>query len=89
MNCNPLYTPRELEHQLKDPVPRPSSWWKTGASTLEAVISKTDEARDHHPNRRLAGFPEVADRKFCDQAQEKMVPAFNLPGSVPFKSALS
>ena len=41
VNVNPLYTARELEHQLKDSGARPSSSSRISPHTLEEVIDKT------------------------------------------------
>ena len=90
VNCNPLYTPRELEHQLKDSGAKAIIVVENCASTLEAVISKTDVK--HVITTQigdLLGFPKSLIVNFVIKHKKKMVPAFNLPGSVPFKSALS
>ena len=41
VNCNPLYTPRELEHQLKDSGAQAIVILENFAKTLEAVIAQT------------------------------------------------
>src|SRR5207237_9098799 len=41
VNCNPLYTPRELEHQLKDSGAAAIVILENFAHTLEAVIAHT------------------------------------------------
>ena len=41
VNCNPLYTPRELEHQLKVWARRRSSSSRTSPETTESVVAQT------------------------------------------------
>ena len=90
VNCNPLYTPRELEHQLKDSGAKAILIVENFAATLEKVIGKTDikhvittQVGD------LLGFPKGLLTNYVIKHKKKMVPAWNLPGSVTFKAALS
>ncbi len=90
VNCNPLYTPRELEHQLKDSGAKAILIVENFASTLEKVIEKTDikhvittQVGD------LLGFPKGLLTNYVIKHKKKMVPAWNLPGSVKLKAALS
>ena len=90
VNCNPLYTPRELEHQLKDSGAKAILIVENFASTLEKVIGKTDikhvittQVGD------LLGFPKGLLTNYVIKHKKKMVPAWNLPGSVTLKAALS
>jgi long-chain acyl-CoA synthetase len=90
VNCNPLYTPRELEHQLKDSGAEAIIVVENCAATLEAVIAKTDVKHVVTTGiGDLLGFPKSLIVNFVIKHKKKMVPAFNLPGAVAFKSALS
>lgn len=89
VNVNPLYTPRELEHQLKDSGAQAIVILSNFANTLEKVISNTTvkhvittEIGD------LLGFPKSMIVNFVVKYIKKMVPAFNLPGSISFSDAL-
>ena len=90
VNCNPLYTPRELEHQLKDSGARAIVILENFASTLENVIDKTDIK--HVITTQLGdllGFPKALMVNYIVKHKKKLVPEWNLPGSVTLKSALS
>ncbi len=90
VNCNPLYTPRELEHQLKDSGAKAIVIVENFASTLEKVIGKTDVK--HVITTQLGdllGFPKALMVNFMVKHKKKLVPAWNLPGAVTLKSALS
>ena len=90
VNVNPLYTPRELEHQLKDSGAKAIIVVENCAATLEAVIAKTDVKHVVTTGiGDLLGFPKSLIVNFVIKHKKKMVPAFNLPGAVAFKSALS
>lgn len=89
-NVNPLYTPRELEHQLKDCGAKAIVIVANFASTLEKVIAKTavkhvivSELGD------LLGFPKRLIVNFVVKSVKKMVPAFHLPQAVLLLRALS
>jgi len=90
VNTNPLYTPRELEHQLKDSGAKVLVVYAGMANVVEQVIDRTDveqvivtEIADMH--RPIKGFIVNAIVKHV----KKMVPAFNLPGAITFKQALA
>jgi long-chain acyl-CoA synthetase len=90
VNCNPLYTPRELEHQLKDSGAKAIIVVENCAATLESVIAKTDVKHVLTTTiGELLGFPKSLIVDLVIKHKKKMVPAFNLPGAVSFKSALS
>lgn len=90
VNCNPLYTPRELEHQLTD----------AGADTiviLENFCHTLEHALPHTPVKNvvvtglgdLLGFPKCAIVNFVVRHVKKMVPRWQVPGSVSFGEALA
>ena len=90
VNVNPLYTPRELEHQLKDSGAEAIFILENFAITLEKVIAHT--AIKHvvvaSIGELLGGF-KGALVNFVVRHIKKMVPAFSLPGSVRFKQVVS
>ena len=90
VNCNPLYTPRELEHQLNDSGAKAIVILENFASTLEQVIAKT--AIKHVMTTQLGdmlGFPKALLVNYVVKHKKKLVPKWNLPGSVSLKAALS
>jgi len=89
VNVNPLYTPRELEHQLKDSGAEAIIVLENFAHTVEQVIAKT--AVKHvivGSMGDLLGFKGVIVNLVVRRVK-KMVPAWSLPGSVSFNEALS
>jgi long-chain acyl-CoA synthetase len=89
VNVNPLYTPRELEHQLKDSGAEAIVILENFAATLQAVIAKT--AVKHVVIASLGdmlGFPKGAIVNFAVRRLKKMVPAWSLPGHVRFTDVL-
>ncbi len=90
VNCNPLYTPRELEHQLKDSGAAAIVILENFAKTLEAVIGQT-EVKTVVTTQigDMLGFPRSLITNFAVKRVKKMVPPWNLPGSVAFPAALS
>ena len=88
VNVNPLYTPRELEHQLRDSGARAIVILENFAATLQAVIAKTGiEHVVLASMGDMLGFPKGLIVNMV--VRKKMVPAFSLPKAVPFKSALA
>jgi long-chain acyl-CoA synthetase len=89
VNVNPLYTPRELEHQLKDSGASAIFILENFATTLEQVIAKT--AIKHvivGSMGDMLGFPKGAIVNLVVRKVKKMVPAFSLPGAVLFSNVL-
>jgi long-chain acyl-CoA synthetase len=90
VNCNPLYTPRELEHQLKDSGALAIVVLENFAHTYQAVMDAvpvrtvvTTELGDMFPPlKRLLVNLVVKHVK-------KMVPAWDVPGAISFRAALS
>ena len=90
VNCNPLYTPRELEHQLKDSGAKAILIVENFANTLEKVIGKTDIK--HVITTQLGdllGFPKALIANYVIKHKKKLVPPWNLPDSVTLKAALA
>lgn len=90
VNVNPLYTDRELEHQLNDSGADAIVIFANSASILEKVKSKT---KVKHVILTQIGdmlsFPKSLIVNFVIKNVKKMVPAFNLPGHVKFLDALA
>ena len=90
VNVNPLYTPRELEHQLNDSGSEAIIVLENFAHTLEQVLAKT--AVKHiivaSMGEMLGGLKGMLVN-FVVRNVKKMVPAFSLPNAMRFKSALS
>src|ERR1700730_16062878 len=89
VNVNPLYTPRELEHQLKDSGAEAIVVLENFAHTVAAVIANT--AVKHVV---LANMGELLGLKgglvnFVVRHVKKMVPAFSLPQAITFRQALA
>jgi long-chain acyl-CoA synthetase len=90
VNVNPLYTPRELEHQLKDSGAKAIVMVENFATTLQQVLSAV-------PTKKIIltalgdmlGFPKSLIVNYVVRKVKKMVPAFDLPGAVKFNDALS
>ena len=89
VNVNPLYTPRELEHQLKDSGADVIVILENFAVTLEEVLARTPVK--HVVLARLGdmlGFPKGTVVNFVVKYVKKMVPAYSLPRAVDFRTAL-
>jgi len=89
VNVNPLYTPRELEHQLKDSGAEAIIILENFATTLQAVIDKT--AIKHVI---VAAMGDMLGLKgalvnLVVRRVKKMVPAWSLPGHIRFNAALA
>ena len=90
VNVNPLYTSRELEHQLKDAGAQAIVIIENFAATLEACIART-------PVKHVVlaamgdmlGLLKGALVNYVVRNVKKMVPTFNLPQAVRFNDALA
>ncbi|MBR0778304.1 long-chain fatty acid--CoA ligase [Bradyrhizobium diazoefficiens] len=89
VNVNPLYTPRELEHQLKDSGAEAIIVLENFAHTVEQVIAKTQVKHVIVGSMGdLLGFKGVIVNLVVRRVK-KMVPAWSLPGAVSFNDAVS
>src|SRR6187431_2860255 len=90
VNVNPLYTPRELAHQLKDSGATAIIVLENFAKTLEAVLDKTP-VKTVVTTRigDMLGFPKGPITNFVVKRVKKMVPDFSLPGAIAWGSALA
>ncbi|MDC7710377.1 long-chain-fatty-acid--CoA ligase [Vogesella indigofera] len=90
VNVNPLYTPRELEHQLKDAGVDTIVILENFAGVLEDVIART-------PVKNVViaaigdmlGFPKSLIVNFVVRKIKKMVPPWHLPGHTRFNDTLA
>lgn len=89
VNTNPLYTPREMEHQFKDSGAKAIVIVANFASNLQQIIRNTSikyviltELGD------MLGGLKGALVNFVVKRVKKMVPPYSLPGAIPFKKAL-
>jgi len=90
VNVNPLYTPRELEHQLKDSGARGIVIVENFCTTLQEVLPKTPiEAVITTQLGDLASFPKSLVTNFVVKRVKKLVPAWSIPSAVPFRTALA
>lgn len=89
VNVNPLYTPRELEHQLKDSGAKAIVIMENFGTTLQQCIAST-------PVRHIVlaamgdrlGFLKGALVNYVVHNVKKLVPHYSLPGAVRFNDAL-
>jgi long-chain acyl-CoA synthetase len=90
VNVNPLYTPRELEHQLNDSGAEAIIILENFATTLEHVIGKTKikHVVVGSMGEMLGGLKGMIVN-FVVRNVKKMVPAFSLPNATRFKHALA
>ncbi len=90
VNVNPLYTPRELEHQLKDAGAKAIVILENFASTLEKCLAAT-------PVKHIVlcamgdqlGLIKGALVNYVVRNKKKLVPAFSLPTAVRFNAAIA
>jgi len=89
VNVNPLYTPRELEHQLKDSGAKAIVIIENFAITLQKCIAQTQVK---HVVLCAMGdmlsFPKGALVNFVVRNVKNLVPSFDLPGAVKFNQAV-
>lgn len=90
VNVNPLYTPRELEHQLKDSGAKVIVILENFAATLEKCVA-------HTPIKHVVlcamgdqlGLLKGTLVNYVVRNVKKMVPAYNLPDAVRFNAAMA
>jgi long-chain acyl-CoA synthetase len=89
VNINPLYTARELEHQLKDSGAKAIVIFANSAHVLEKVIQKTDVKHVIVTGiGDLLKFPKSLIVNFVLKHVKKMIPDWNLPLAVSLKDVL-
>jgi long-chain acyl-CoA synthetase len=90
VNVNPLYTPRELEHQLKDSGAKAIVILENFAGVLQQVLAAV-------PTKKVVvasvgdmlGFAKALIVNYVVRRVRKAVPPFELPGAVRFNDALA
>jgi len=89
VNVNPLYTARELEHQLRDSGAEAIIILENFATALQHVVARTDVKHVVVASMGdLLGFPKGLIVNFVVRTIRKMVPAWSLPGHVKFNDAV-
>ena len=89
VNVNPLYTPRELEHQLKDAGAKALFVLENFANTVAEVVSRTAV--------RQVVVTTMGDMlglkglivNIVVRRVKKLVPAWSLPGHIPFRQVMA
>ncbi|HEY4958670.1 MAG TPA: AMP-binding protein, partial [Caldimonas sp.] len=90
VNVNPLYTPRELEHQLKDSGAKAIVVLENFASVLAQVMAAVPTKKVVLASMGdMLGFPKSMIVNYVVRKVKKIVPAFDVPGAVRFNDALS
>jgi long-chain acyl-CoA synthetase len=90
VNVNPLYTPRELEHQLNDSGARAIVIVENCCATLQAVKARTRV--EHVITTQIADFapwPKSLIANLAIKRVKKLVPAWDIPGARPLRTALA
>ena len=89
VNTNPLYTPREMEHQFKDSGAKAIVIVANFAASLEKIVANTGikhvfvtELGD------MLGFPKKQIVNYVVKSVKKMVPTFNLPTAQSFNDTV-
>lgn len=90
VNTNPLYTPREMQHQYKDAGVKAVVILANFASNLQKILDRTDikhiivtQLGD------LLGFPKKQIVNAVVKYVKKLVPDYQLPDAISFNDALS
>jgi long-chain acyl-CoA synthetase len=90
VNVNPLYTPRELEHQLKDSGSEAIVVLENFATTVQEVLPNTPVKHVIVATMGdLLGGIKGAVVNLVVRHVKKMVPAYSLPNAVSFKQVLA
>ena len=90
VSVNPLYTPRELEHQLRDSGAAAIVIHEGAAAVLQQVLRATPvRAVVVASVGDMLGFPKGPLLNFVLRKVKKMVPAWSLPEAVAFPAALA
>ena len=90
VNVNPLYTPRELEHQLKDSGAKAILILENFAHVLEQVIAKTD-VKTVITTQIGDALPGLKGKimNFAIKRIKKMIPAWKIPDTTNYNKALA
>ncbi len=89
VNTNPLYTPREMEHQFKDSGAKALVILENFGSNLEKIIGNTPiEHVVLTSIGEMHSFPKKQIVNFVVRSVKKMVPAFSLKGTYSWSQAI-
>ncbi|MBS0212290.1 MAG: long-chain fatty acid--CoA ligase [Proteobacteria bacterium] len=89
VNTNPLYTARELKHQMKDSGAKAIVVVDNFASTLQEVLADTDIKQVVTTGvGDLLRFPKGLIINFVLKYIKKQIPAYSIPGAIRFDEAL-
>ena len=88
VNVNPLYTPRELKHQLQDSGAKTIIIFENSAHVLSAI--NDDLEIKHVIITKIGDYLGVKGRlmNFVVKYVKRMVPSYKLKNTIPFKTAL-
>ena len=88
VNVNPLYTPRELKHQLQDSGAKTIIIFENSAHVLSAI--NDDLEIEHVIITKIGDYLGVKGRlmNFLVKYVKRMVPSYKLKNTIPFKKAL-
>ena len=90
VNVNPLYTARELEHQLHDSGAEAVIVLENFAATLQQAIAGTPVKHVVVATLGdLLGFPKGLIVNFVVRSVKKMIPAWSLPGHFAFNAVIA
>ena len=90
VNVNPLYTPRELEHQLKDSGAKAIVVIENFASVLAQVMAAVPTKLVVIASMGdMLGFPKALIVNYVVRNVKKMVPAYEVPNATRFNDVLS
>lgn len=90
VNTNPLYTPREMQHQFKDSGAKAIVILSNFAGNLEKILDRTDIQHVVVTSLGdLLGFPKKQIVNAVVRYVKKLVPPYNLPQAISFGDALS
>jgi long-chain acyl-CoA synthetase len=90
VNTNPLYTPRELEHQLQDSGATAIVVLENFAHVVEKVLPRTQVKHVFVTAvGDLLGFPKSAIVNYVVRKRRRQVPQWHINGAISFRSALA
>ena len=89
VNTNPLYSPRELEHQFNDAQVKALVVYEGVASNVEKILDKT--TIKYVLTTNLADLHGFVHRQLINNVVKyvkKMIPAFSLPTAIKLRGAM-
>jgi long-chain acyl-CoA synthetase len=90
VNVNPLYTARELKHQLQDSGAKALIVIENFAMTAQEVLAESSVQHVITASvGEMLGFPKGAFVDFMLRRVKKVVPAYSIPGAIRFQAALA